>query len=201
MGFQSCVWSGPTFTNFSWAPQIQPTFLSFFLTVLEWGVLWSNMVYMGGYVLSMFVHIIRILRKTTVTGPKCCDRPEGHSSTCGFHVISVVFTSYACMHAWYPFKPSLQKDSVVCIALHFVSMGAHLVYIGHPCRSNGRPWAQNVGPLLFVCWFCTYWKFNCKQNPKYNQPRRTNATRVEINKVCAYVAYPSTWTTIYHGSR
>ena len=32
------------------------------------------------------------------------------------------------------------------IALHFVPMGAHLIYIGHPCRPNGRPWTQNVGP-------------------------------------------------------
>ena len=30
-------------------------------------------------------------------------------------------------------------------ALHFVPMGAHLVNIRHPCRPNGRPWAQNVG--------------------------------------------------------
>ena len=30
-------------------------------------------------------------------------------------------------------------------ALHFVPTGAHFVYIGHPCRPNGRPWAQNVG--------------------------------------------------------
>ena len=33
-------------------------------------------------------------------------------------------------------------------ALHFVPLGAHLVYIGHPFRPNGRPWAQNVGPWL-----------------------------------------------------
>ena len=25
-------------------------------------------------------------------------------------------------------------------------MGAHLIYIGHTCRPNGRPWGQNVGP-------------------------------------------------------
>ena len=30
-------------------------------------------------------------------------------------------------------------------ALHFVPMGVHLVYMGAQCRSNGRPWAQNVG--------------------------------------------------------
>ena len=34
---------------------------------------------------------------------------------------------------------------VEIIALHFVPMGAHLVYIRHPCRPNGRPWTQNVG--------------------------------------------------------
>ena len=33
-------------------------------------------------------------------------------------------------------------------ALHFVPMGAHLVYIGHQCRPHGRPWAQNVGPCI-----------------------------------------------------
>ena len=29
-------------------------------------------------------------------------------------------------------------------ARYFVSMGAHLVYIGHPYIPNGCPWAQNV---------------------------------------------------------
>ena len=46
-------------------------------------------------------------------------------------------------------------------ARHFVSMGAHLVYILRVTRPNGRPWAQNVGlyfqmdrcsTLQFVTW-------------------------------------------------
>ena len=32
-------------------------------------------------------------------------------------------------------------------AKHCVPMGAHLVHMGAQCRSNGRPWAQNV-------WLC-----------------------------------------------
>ena len=104
------------------------------------------MVYMGGYVLSMFVHIIRILRKTTVTGPECCDRPEGHSSTCGFHVISVVFTSYACMHGTllnqvYKKTQLFAQPYILCpwvpiwstLGIHVDQMGAHGHKMQGPC--------------------------------------------------------------------
>ena len=46
--------------------------------------------------------------------------------------------------------PDREGSSNKSRALHFVPMGAHLVYIGHPCRPNGRPWAQNVGPWIGV---------------------------------------------------
>ena len=34
------------------------------------------------------------------------------------------------------------------MALHFVPMGAHFVYMGAQCTPNGLPWAQNVGLRL-----------------------------------------------------
>ena len=36
------------------------------------------------------------------------------------------------------------------IALHFVPMGAHLVYMGAECIPNGRPWTQNVGYAIHI---------------------------------------------------
>ena len=50
------------------------------------------------------------------------------------------------------------KDS---ITLHFVPLGAHLVYIGHQCRANGRPWTQNVGPWKVEMTFqkIEYWLY------------------------------------------
>ena len=59
---------------------------------------------------------------------------------------SRIYSSYLVYFILEPYLQDANFYGLSFRALHIVPMGVHLVYIGHPCRPDGRPWAQNVGP-------------------------------------------------------
>ena len=81
-----------------------------------------------------------------------------YNCTCVHHGTIVAWILvYNILSVWLSTRWIMVPPLIMCMygivikALNFAPVGVHLVYIGYPCRPNGRPWAHNVGPwLLYV---------------------------------------------------
>ena len=68
--------------------------------------------------------------------------------------------------------------------IQFVPMGAHLVYIGHPCIPDGHPWAHNV--WLWFSWMQNASMRWCEWSWK-GSTSSLHGQRIRLNERCVYI--------------